>query len=328
MMRARQNRHQSLHHWSATLRRMLSPRTWLTRHAQVALDSLGRLYRNPLATLMTAAVIGIALAMPASLYLLLNNMDRISGSWDGQASLSVFLRDTVAETDAGKLATRVRGWPEVAEVTLVTPDQALEEFRQRSGFADVLDSLDENPLPMVLLVVPAQDHADPQSAAALQGRLQAMPESEQAQLDLQWVQRLNAMLALAQRGVLLISALLALAVLLVVGNTIRLEIQNRREEIVVTKLIGATDGFIRRPFLYSGTWYGIIGALLAWLLVETVFWLLDTPVNQLVELYQGSFQLQTLPFVLLLVLLACGILLGLLGSWLAVWRHLGAIEPS
>lgn len=328
MKRARHNRHQSTHHWSATLRRTLSPRTWLTRHAQVALDSLGRLYRNPLATLMTAAVIGIALAMPASLYLLLNNMDRLGGSWDGQASLSVFLNDTVPVAAAGKLARRVRGWPEVAEVTLVTPDQALEEFRQRSGFADVLDTLDENPLPTVLLVLPAPAHVDPQSVANLQGRLQALPETEQAQLDLQWVQRLTAILELAQRGVLLISALLALAVLLVVGNTIRLEIQSRREEIVVTKLIGATDGFIRRPFLYSGTWYGVIGALLAWLLVVTGLWLLDAPVRQLAELYQSSFHLQTLPFLLLLVLLAGGILLGLLGSWLAVGRHLGSIEPS
>lgn len=328
MKRARHNRHQSTHHWSTTLRRMLSPRTWLTRHAQVALDSLGRLYRNPLATLMTAAVIGIALAMPAYLYLLLNNMDRLSGAWDGQAGLSVFLKDTVPVAAAGKLASQVRDWPEIAAVTLVTPEQALEEFRQRSGFADVLDTLDENPLPTVLLVLPAAEHADPQSAAGLQGRLQALPETEQAQLDLQWVQRLTAMLALAQRGVLLISALLALAVLLVVGNTIRLEIQGRREEIVVTKLIGATDGFIRRPFLYSGTWYGVMGAVLAWLLVETGLWLLDTPVRQLADLYQSSFQLQTLPVLLLFVLLAGGILLGLLGSWIAVGRHLGAIEPS
>ncbi len=326
MKRARQ--HQSTPDRRATRRRMLSPRTWLTRHAQVALDSLGRLSRNPLATLMTAAVIGIALAMPASLYLLLSNMDRLSGSWDGQASLSVFLNDTVPVAAAATLAGRIRGWPEVAAVTLVTPEQALEEFRQRSGFADVLDTLDENPLPAVLLVLPAPEHAGPRSAAALQTRLQALPETAQAQLDLQWVQRLTAMLALAQRGVLLISALLALAVLLVVGNTIRLEILGRREEIVVTRLIGATDGFIRRPFLYSGTWYGIVGALLAWLLVETGFWLLTTPVRQLANLYQSSFQLQTLPLLLLLVLLAGGILLGLLGSWIAVGRHLGAIEPG
>jgi cell division transport system permease protein len=183
-------------------------------------------------------------------------------------------------------------------------------------------------LPAVLLVLPAAEHTEPQSAADLQGRLQALPETEQAQLDLQWVQRLTALLALAQRGVLLISALLSLAVLLVVGNTIRLEIQGRGEEIVVTKLIGATDGFIRRPFLYSGTWYGIIGAVLAWLLVETGFWLLDTPVRQLADLYQSSFQLQTLPLLLLFTLLASGILLGLLGSWIAVGRHLSAIEPS
>jgi cell division transport system permease protein len=328
MKRTRHNRHRSTHHWSTTLRRMLSPHTWLTRHAQVALHSLGRLYRNPLATLMTAAVIGIALAMPAYLYLLLNNMDRLSSAWDGPAGLSVFLKKSLPEAAVGKLASRVRGWPEVAEVTLVTPDQALEEFRHRSGFADVLDTLDENPLPAVLLVLPAPEQADPQSAANLQDKLQALPETEQAQLDLQWVQRLTAMLALAQRGVLLISALLALAVLLVVGNTIRLEIQGRREEIVVTRLIGATDGFIRRPFLYSGTWYGVIGAVLAWLLVEAGFWLLDSPVRQLANLYQSSFQLQTLPVLLLFGLLAGGILLGLLGSWIAVGRHLGAIEPG
>jgi len=328
MKRARQNRPRSTPHWSATLRRMLSPRTWLTRHAQVALDSLGRLTRHPLATLMTAAVIGIALAMPASLYLLLGNMDRLSGAWDGQASLSVFLKDTVSVTAADTLAGRVRDWPEVVNVTLVTPEQALEEFRQGSGFADVLDTLDENPLPAVLLVLPAPDHANAQSAAGLQARLQALPETERAQLDLQWVQRLTAILALARRGVLLISALLALAVLLVVGNTIRLEIQNRREEIVVTKLIGATDGFIRRPFLYNGVWYGVIGALLAWLLVETGFWLLESPTRQLAALYQSNFQLQTLPLLLLLVLLTGGVLLGLLGSWLAVGRHLGAVEPG
>ena len=328
MKRARQSRRQSPPQRRATRHRMLSPWTWLARHAQVALDSLGRLTRQPLATLMTASVIGIALALPASLYLLLDNMDRLSGAWDGQASLSVFLKDPVSVADADELAKRIRNWPEITEVTLVTPEQALEEFRQGSGFADVLDTLDENPLPAVLLVLPAPEHTNPQSAATLQGRLQALPETEQAQLDLQWVQRLTAILALAQRGVLLISGLLALAVLLVVGNTIRLEIQNRHAEIVVTKLIGATDGFIRRQFLYSGMWYGVIGALLAWLLVEAGFWLLASPVRQLADLYQSSFELQTLPFQLLLVLLTGSVLLGLFGSWLAVGRHLGAIEPS
>lgn len=328
MNRAPGNRRRSARHWSASLRRLLSPRTWLLRHSQVALASLGRLARNPLASLMTAAVIGIALALPAGLYVLFDNLDRLSGSWDGQASLSVFLKDSLPANAAEQLAATLRGWPEVAAVTLITPEEALDEFTRRSGFSDVLAALDENPLPAVLLVLPAAQHSDPHSAAALKARLQDLPETGLAQLDLEWVQRLSAMLELARRGVFLISALLALAVLLVIGNTIRLEIQNRREEIVVSKLIGATDGFVRRPFLYGGLWYGMGGALLAWLLVEGGLWLLAGPVRELAGLYQSGFSLQTLPLQLLLVLLAGGMLLGLLGSWLAVGRHLGAVEPA
>ena len=328
MNRRRSNRQQSRFAWQESLRRALSPRTWLRRHAQVSLESLGRLDRNRVASLMTAAVIGIALALPAGLYVLLDNLQRLSGGWDGQAGLSVFLKQDVQETVARQLAGTLQAWPEVATVTLVTPAEALEEFSRHTGFADVLDSLDENPLPIVLLVTPADGHTGPTAAGALQQRLQDLPGTEQAQLDLQWVQRLSAILAIAKRGVLVISCLLALAVLLVVGNTIRLEIQNRREEIVVTKLIGATNGFIRRPFLYSGIWYGIFGAVIAWLMVEAGFLVLSSPVQRLAGLYQSDFSLQTLPVVLLLVLLTGGILLGLLGSWLAVGRHLDAIEPT
>ncbi len=328
MNQARNNRRQSQHHWRENLRRMLSPRTFLQRHAQVAFESLGRLYRNRVASLMTAAVIAIALAMPSGLYLLLDNLERLSGSWDGQASLSVFLKNEVTTADANILLKRVREWPEIDSVQLITPQQALDEFSQRSGFADVLGALEENPLPAVLIVIPVSEHTRPEAASALRERLSALPETELAQLDLQWVQRLTAMLDIARRGVLVVSALLALAVLLVIGNTIRLEIQNRHEEILVTKLIGATNGFIRRPFLYCGIWYGALGALIAWLLVETGFWLLSGPVAHLAGLYHSDFDLETLPFQLLGLLLAGGMSLGLLGSWLAVGRHLDAIEPT
>ncbi len=318
----------SRHHWRASLRRMLSPRTFLQRHAQVALDSLGRLYRNGLASLMTAAVIGIALAMPSGLLLLLDNLHRLSGSWDGQASLSVFLKQEIDSDTARKLADSLATWPEIGAVQLVTPQQALQEFSEHSGFADVLGLLADNPLPVVLIVTPSADQTDPALAGALQERLTALPETDLAQLDLQWVQRLAAILDIARRGILVVSALLALAVLLVIGNTIRLEIQSRREEILVTKLIGATNAFVRRPFLYSGTWYGVFGALLAWMLVETGFWLLSGPVGTLVGLYQSEFTLETLPLALLGLLTLTGVVLGLLGSWLAVGRHLHAIEPS
>jgi cell division transport system permease protein len=316
------------HHWHETLRRLLSPRTFLQRHAQVALDSLGRLYRNGLSSLMTAAVIGIALALPSGLYLLLDNLHRLSGTWDGQAGLSVFLKQDIDSDTARKLADNLTTWPEIGAVQLVTPTQALQEFSEHSGFADVLSLLKDNPLPAVLIVTPAAVQADPETASALRDRLTSLPETELAQLDLQWVQRLAAILDIARRGVMVVSALLALAVLLVIGNTIRLEIQNRREEILVTKLIGATNAFVRRPFLYSGTWYGVFGALLAWLLVEAGFWLLAGPVGKLVGLYQSDFTLETMPATLLGLLMFAGMVLGLLGSWLAVGRHLHAIEPS
>lgn len=308
--------------------RIIAPRVWLQRHAQVALESLGRLYRNLLPSIMTAAVIGIALALPSGLYLLLDNLHRLSGSWDGQASISLFLKENVPEAQTESLATRIRAWPEVASLTLISPAQALEEFSAQSGLADALEALDGNPLPAVLIVTPHTAHTTPAAAAALQKKLRGLPEVDLAQLDLEWVQRLAAIIDIARRGILVIGTLLALAVLLVIGNTIRLEIQNRRAEIVVTKLIGATNAFVRRPFLYSGLWYGLLGALLAWLLVVVGFWLLADPVARLAGLYGSDFTLETLPLYSLGLLLAGGILLGLLGSWLAVGRHLSAIEPS
>ena len=323
----KRNRRESPHQRSAQLRRQLSPVVYLRRHMQMAVGSLGRLFRNSLASFMTAAVIGIALALPTGLYLLLDNLGQLSNSWDGQASLSLFLQDSVSTKQAGRLAKRLTDWPEVDRVELITPDQALAEFGQQSGLGSALEALEENPLPAVLIITPADGQLTPDSAAALQEKLTALPETALAQLDLEWVQRLAAMLDIARRGILVIGSLLALAVLLVIGNTIRLEIQNRRDEIIVTKLIGATNGFVRRPFLYIGVWYGILGAGIAWLLVEAGLFLLNGPVTRLAGLYQSDFSLETLPLQLLGLLAGGGLLLGLLGSWLAVGKHLRAIEP-
>lgn len=310
------------------MRLPLSVRVYLARHVQMALNSLGRLYRAPLASLMTAAVIGIALALPSGLYLLTGNLQRLTTQWDGGAGLSLFLRHDVTLTRAEALADRLRGWPEVGELQLITPEQALGEFRKLSGFGDTLEALDENPLPAVLAIRLADGATGAAAASDLAQRLQALPEVDLAQLDLQWVKRFNAIVAIVERSIWVLAGLLGLAVLLVTGNTIRLEIQNRREEIEITKLIGATGAFIRRPFLYSGVWYGLCGALLAALLVELAFLQLDDPVRRLAGLYQSGFRLQALSLGDTLGLLMAGALLGLLGAWLAVGRHLSAIEPG
>jgi cell division transport system permease protein len=295
---------------------------------QAALFSLGRLYRAPIGSLLTAAVIGIALALPSSLYLLVDNLQQLGRSWDGSASLSLFLKQSARRETAQGLADRLRTWPEVDSLRLISPEEALEEFRRLSGFGDALDALEENPLPYVLTLQPATDHAAPDAAKRLLERLQRLPEVDLAQLDLQWVKRFATMMEIAQRGIVILGALLALAVLLVIGNTIRLEIFNRREEIEVAKLIGATNGFIRRPFLYGGIWYGLLGASLAWILVETAFAQIRGPVQRLSALYQSQFSLQTFTLEEGLALLLLGTLLGLLGSWLAVGRHLSSIEPA
>lgn len=302
--------------------------SYFVRHVQVALNSLGRLYRAPLASLMTAAVIGIALALPSGLYLLTDNLQRLSTQWDGNASFSLFLHKNVSLQQTQTLRNRLQQWPEIDSLQLITPEQALLEFRALSGFGEALDALDENPLPFVITIKPARAQSDAGSVALLLDKLRAFPEVELAQLDLQWVKRFNAIVDIVRRSIWVMAALLGLAVLLITGNTIRLEIQNRRDEIEITKLIGATNGFIRRPFLYSGFWYGVMGAVMAGLLVELAFLQLHSPVRQLAGLYQSGFSLQTLSLVESLALLLAGTSLGLLGAWLAVGRHLAAIEPA
>lgn len=300
---------------------------YLTRHAQCALNSLGRLYRSPVASLMTAAVVAIALALPSGLYLLTSNLQRLSTQWDGSTSVSLFLHKSTTQQQALALHDKLQQWPEIHTLQLITPDQALSEFRELSGFGQVLDNLQENPLPFVIAIKPVRERADAASAAILVEKLDAAPEVELAQLDLQWVKRFNVIVDIVRRSIWVMAALLGLAVLLITGNTIRLEIQNRREEIEITKLIGATNAFIRRPFLYSGFWYGVMGSILAGLLIELAFMQIQGPVRQLAGLYQSGFSLHTLSLGEGLTLLVGGASLGLLGAWLAVSRHLVTIEP-
>lgn len=303
-------------------------KNYLARHAQVALNSLGRLFREPVGALMTVAVIAIALALPSGLYLLTTNLQKLSTHWDGDTTISVFMRQSATPSDSEALAKQLADWPEIAAVHLITPDAALAEFSNLSGFGDALDLLDENPLPAVLALKPATDLGDADTTDALLQRLRTQPGVDLVQLDLQWVKRFNAIVHLARQGIGLIAALLGLAVLLIVGNTIRLEIQNRHAEIEITQLIGATPGFIRRPFLYSGVWYGFAGALLAWLLVEVAIWALGGPVRELAGLYDSGYRLAAFSVSESALLLGAGMLLGLAGAFLAVGRHLGRLEPS
>lgn len=302
--------------------------SYLMHHLQMFVTSLGYLSRQPFSTLMTSAVIAIALALPAGLYIALDNTSQLSAGWDGTTQISLFLKDNVSIEQAEKLAGKLRLDIEIEKVSIIDRDQGLKQFQQISGFGDAIKFLDENPLPHVITVQPIVDQHRPDQVIHLVDALQEEALVELAQLDMQWVKRLYTLLEVAQRGVWIIGSLLGLAVLLIVGNTIRLDIQNRREAIEVSKLIGASDAFIRRPFLYTGMWYGISGGLLAWLLIAVSLGIMEDPVQKLAALYYSSYELSGLSSSDIVILIVISCLLGLGGSWMAVGRHLSDIEPS
>ena len=306
----------------------LNFKIYLLRHVQVMLFSLGRLWRQPLASLMTVVVIGIALALPAGLYVVLKNVEQVSDQWDDAAQISLFLKQEISETQAQKLASKLKIWPEISHISYQSANQSLEEFRQLSGLGSLLDTLPGNPLPTVIIVQPDTKDLRPDAIGSLLSRLEALPEVDQAQLDMEWLQRLRSINKTGQRGISILGLLLSLSVLLVIGNTIRLAILNQQSEIRVIKLVGGTDAFIRRPFLYTGFWYGLLGGLVAWLTLLFTMGLINGPINELASQYDSQFTLSWLSGTMMLALPFMGILLGVLGAWLAVGRHLSAIEPN
>ena len=302
-------------------------KTWLARHAQTLVGSLGRMAQHPIATGMTVAVIAVALALPLFLNVLLQNTRTVTGHWNQAFELSVYLTKKAGAERAAALAKQLKARPDVAEVRLITADQAFADFRETSGFGKALDALDANPLPNVLIVTPTLAASTAEGTTILKTSIESQPDVEVVQLDTEWVQRLNAMLEVLRRVIWLTGSLLGLSVVLVVGNTIRLDILNRRAEIEVMKLVGATDGFARRPFLYSGIWYGLGGGLGAVALVAGAVAALARPLDHLASLYGSPFHLEGLRFAATARMLGIAIGLGWLGSWIAATRHIRAVEP-
>jgi cell division transport system permease protein len=301
---------------------------WFERHVQTMVGSLGRLWQHPFATLLTILVIGIALALPACLHVLVQNVRAASGGWSNALDVSIYLKQSASLDDARSVADRVRKRRDVSEVKLVTADDALEEFRKNSGFGEALDALKDNPLPHALIVRPAEEYRDPTHVATLTEELKQLPGVDVVQLDTAWVSRFNAILDVVRRVVFLAAGLFALGILVIVGNTIRLDIENRRDEIEVTKLVGGSDAFVRRPFLYNGVWYGLGGGAIAWLIVAVVILVLGDPVSRIAGLYGSSFSLHGLGAEGVLTLVVGGVLLGWLGSFIAATRELRGIEPK
>lgn len=294
-------------------------------HARQALSSLGELWRTPVWAFVTVAVLGVSMTLPATLHLLVKNIQQVSRSYDQSFEISLFLKNEATPTDIASFVTILQGDPQIAKVRLIDKAAAMAEFKQQSGFGEAIRFLDQNPLPDVLVVTPTENL--PAAAENLLQKLEKERFVDLAKLDISWLERLAALMALMQQAVYTIAVLLLCAALLVIGNTIRLLIMDKKAEIEVMKLVGATDAFIQRPFLYTGVWLGVFGGFLAFLVIEFMILWLRAAIAKVTQLYQSDFVINSLSLAEFGVLMAIGTGLGLFGSYLAVRSHIKAIEP-
>lgn len=310
-------------------RRSLSHRleTWSEWHAQALLSSLGKLLRQPLGSALTIIVIGLGLALPGVLHLMLVNAEQVTENIGRSVQLSVFLDPDTQAEQARALHRRLEDREDVVEATLVSPEEGLADFRSVEGFSEALSALEDNPLPWAITLRPSHGLDAPDLTEALAAELRGWELVDIVQVDTEWVRRLASILNLLSRAIEAAALALGIGVVAVAGNTIRLDINSRREEIEVVKLVGGSDAYVRRPFLYGGFWYGLMGGLLAWSLVLAGTLALAGPVETLASEYGSTFRLRGPDTSAVAAMLFGGPLLGWLGAWVSSSYHLHRIEP-
>jgi len=305
-----------------------SSKRLLREHKEVAISSWRRLWHTPIANLLTWLTLAIALALPAALLLLLNQAQHLGQQLNENSHISVFLTPYASQEQGQALANQLQARSDIKQVTYISADDALINFKDTSGLSDVLESLTDNPLPATLLLEPTDSALTTEAVAQLTEELRQLELVDQVLVDMAWLDRLQAILRTSERLTYSLALLLALGVLLVVGNTVRLQIENRKQEILVIKLVGGTDAYLRRPFLYAGFWAGLCAALLAWVIIQLGVAYLHGPLRTLAQSYQSDWQLQGLGLTGSLILLACGCGLSVFGAALTVGRQLRLIEPK
>jgi cell division transport system permease protein len=300
--------------------------SWLAAHRRACAGTLARLLRTPLASLFNIAVIGTALALPLGFYVVLASLQGLARDYSPQPQLSVFLAPEATAAEARAIGERLKGREGVSASRFVPRAEALETLKSRTGLDNIIAGLPGNPLPDAWVVSAAG--ADAATLDAMRGEFRQWPKVAEVHVDSDWARRLDQLLALGRHAVLLLATALAFALVAVTFNTIRLQILTQRDEIEVAKLIGATDGWIRRPFLYFGAVTGLIGGVAAWLMVWGVLALFNDRLQPLAALYGLPLQLHHLNNGDSATLLFFAATLGWFGAWLSVRRHLGAYDPS
>jgi cell division transport system permease protein len=301
----------------------------LGHHSHSLQDSLKRLFKDPLQTLMTTSVIAIALSLPATLFLVVDNVRQVENNFKSFSQISVYVDSDADLKKIARIKSQLTEMPGVESVFYISPKQALQEFTQSSGFGTALKHLENNPLPPVFIVEPKLAvPLNTEQVQKLMTTIGQIPDVEEAQIDMLWLQRLRSLTQVGQKIVFALGLSLGLGVLIIISNSIRLAIHNRREEITVVKLVGGTNAYVRRPFLYSGSIMGVFGALGAALILGVGFWWFGSSVAQLSELYNSQYRLHGPGLKGYMLLVAIGSGLGLSGSWLAVGKHLNGIKPK
>lgn len=299
---------------------------WYINHFHALLGSLKDLFRKPFATLMTLTVIGVAMALPSGLYILLKNLQDVNQQWNSKPSISLYLKKGAPDYQLSTMLSALKKNPNIAKTHYISPEEGLREFRKVTQFGDALGDIKQNPLPGVIVVTPIKSQQSPTALQHLLLKLRLYPAVDIGQLDLAWVKRLYFIIQIGDRITYTLALLFSLGVLLIIGNTIRLTTQRHHEEMKILKLVGATDAFVRRPLLYRGFFYGFLGGVIACVLVDMALWWLETPAQSLAQSYKHDLLLQGLSFFTGFSIIASSALLGVIGAWMAVHRQLSIIE--
>ncbi|MCK5888619.1 MAG: permease-like cell division protein FtsX [Methylococcales bacterium] len=297
-------------------------------HAQALFSSLGRLVSKPISSLMTILAIATAITLAASFYLFVTNMQQVVGGLESTNQISLYLRDDVTPQEGRKLADDIQKTHDIEKIAFISKEQAMDEFKVYSGFGSALNTLDSNPLPMVVQVLPKGSLDNLRGVEDLMMKLAKYPQVEALKMDMEWVNRLHAIVQVVHRGVFILAVLLAAVILFITGNTIRLELQHRSDEVHVSKLVGATNAFIQRPFLYTGFWLGFIAALFAWIFTVILVVILQEPIGSLSTLYGTTFEISYLSFKDTFKMLGISSLLCIIAAWSVLGYQLSQIKPK